>query len=486
MKSNVLIWKAVFAASIVILLLAQLVLNAGKTSAIALEEVASQLPEVDWWPMFQHDPVHSGYSDTTAPNDSETRFIVSYTSSHTGCASPIVVNGKLIVPGGSAAGGYNYSLYSINASSGKLLWRSALSFFSDATPAASGDRVVIPSSDGYLYCFDIADGVLIWKYRVSDGGYGNLPSPVIVDGIVFHAVGTTSVARERGQIYAISLSDMENATTPKLIWKRPLNSIATTSPAFSEGKILVGYTTWIDLTLSEGDSYVVSLNATNGAPIWSYLVEKVYYTLKSSPTIVDGEAFFGSYGIVYCLDESTGELLWKTELANTDIYASPAVAYGKLYVGTLSYKGPDVPAVFACLNSSTGELIWKHQMQMYPDNESPVSSPAVADRKVFVCAGHRIYAFNETNGNIIWSFETTDYSGECSPAVALDSVYVLDKDGYVYCFGPKPYFMITIDPAWICIVITVIVIALTGGIIIAKRRKPKVRKKAVIGSSRNV
>jgi len=451
MKSNGMIWRTVLAASVIIFLLAQLMVSNAKTSDFAFQsvtkDVASQSPEIDWWSMFQHDPAHTGYSYATTPNTSETRFIINYTRSHTSYASPIVVDSRLIIPGGSASGGYNYSLYSINASSGKLLWKSSLSFYSDATPAAFANRIVIPSSSApvgaYLYCFNSDDGTLVWKFRFAEGGYGNLPSPIIYNSVVFFASGTTGVAQERGYVAALSLFDMENSTTPKLIWKRSLNSIVTTSPAYSNGKILVGYTTYNELTSSEGDSYVVSLNATDGSPIWSYLVEKVYYTLHSSPTVVDGRVFFGSYGIVYALSEATGELLWKTELSNTDIYASPAVANGRLYVGTLSRRAPDVPAIFAALNAATGGLIWKRQMAI---DESPASSPAVADGKVFVSSGRRIYAFNETNGNVIWSFETTGYSGGCSPAVALDSVYVQDEDGYVYCFGPRLYYMITIDP----------------------------------------
>jgi outer membrane protein assembly factor BamB len=395
-------------------------------------------PDIDWWPMFQHDVAHTGYSSANAPDTGETRFIVNYTESHETYASPIIVADRLIIPGGYYS---NFSIYCVNATSGRFLWGASESFFSDATPAAYANRIVIPSSSapegGHLYCFDGDNGTLVWKFYFTEGGYGNLPSPIIHDGVVFFSSGTTGVSQQRGSMFALSLFDMENATTPKTIWKKSLNSIVTTSPAYSNGRILVGYTTYGESPSYEGDSYIASLNATDGSLVWSYLVEKVYYDLRSSPTVVDGKVFFGSYGIVYCLNESSGELLWKTELANTDIYASPAVAYGRLYVGTLSFKGsPDIPAVFACLNSSTGEIIWKHQLQMYPDDESPASSPAVADGKVFVCAGHHIYAFNETDGNVVWSFETTDYSGGCSPAVALDSVYVLDQDGYVYCFGP--------------------------------------------------
>lgn len=396
----------------------------------------------DDWSMFQNDYQHSGYSDGAAPNSSEIRFIVNYTTAHNTYSSPIVAGGRLIIAGG----GYNYSIYSINATSGEFLWRSSINFFTDATPAAFENRVVVPSSDGYLYCFDITDGTLIWKFRFSEGGYGNLPAPIIHNGLVFHAEGTTQFGKEGGHIYALSLFEMENATTPRLVWKKFLNSSVTSSPAYSNGKILLGYTTRSDPRAH----YVVSLNATDGRLIWSYLIGTEFYPIRSSPTVVGGRVYFGSNGYVYSLSESSGELLWKTQLSNTDIYASPAVANDKLYVGTLSRKNGivTVPAVFYALNVSNGEVVWDYQLDKLGASESasPASSPAVADGKVFVGAGHQIYAFNETNGEIVWSYETIGISGGCSPAVALEAVYICDQEGHVYSFGiPEFYRLIIIS-----------------------------------------
>jgi outer membrane protein assembly factor BamB len=392
--------------------------------------------------MFQHDVAHTGCSSSTAPDVAETRFIVNYTLGHQSYASPIVIADRLIIPGGYS----NFSIYCINATIGRLLWTASESFFSDATPATYANRIVIPSSSapagGYLYCFDSDNGTLVWKFYFTEGGYGNMPSPIIQDGVVFFSSGTTGVSQQRGNMFALSLFDMENVTTPKVIWKKSLNSIGTTSPAYSNGKILLGYTTYSESTSSVGDSYIVSLNATDGSLVWSYLVENVYYGLHSSPTVVDGKVFFGSYGTVYCLNESSGELLWNTVVGTTDIYASSAVADGKLFVGTLERKSPDVPAVFACLNASTGDLIWNNTLGY---DETLPSSPAVADGKVFVSSTRRLYAFNATNGDTVWSFQTIGVSS-AGPAVASGSVFLVDNKGYVYCFGPMLYFEITIDP----------------------------------------
>ena len=48
---------------------------------------------VDWWPMFRHDPNHTGYSTSTAPNTNNTIWI--YTTGGPVYSSPAVVDGKV-------------------------------------------------------------------------------------------------------------------------------------------------------------------------------------------------------------------------------------------------------------------------------------------------------------------------------------------------------------------------------------------------------
>jgi eukaryotic-like serine/threonine-protein kinase len=395
-------------------------------------EVQAQTSTADWWSMFQHDSTHRGYSTSSAPNTSETRFIVNYTISHNEYASPIVVDNRLIV-----AGGGNRSLYAIEATTGRFLWASTELFSTDATPAVSENRVVVPSSNGYLYCFSAIDGSLIWKYKICEGGYGNLPSPIIYNGMVFHAEGSTPSVRDGGYIYALSLFEMMNETAPKLIWKRFLNSSVTSSPAYSDGKIILNFSKKPLTSGGETKPFVVALDFTNGNLIWNM---SEIGGGRSSPTISNGRVCFGAYRDLVCVNESSGEVLW-TSTFRTDIYASPAISNNRVYVGTLAHRGPNIPAVFYCLNLTTGNIEWEYETGDY----TMPSSPCVADGKVFVCAGNRVFAFNGTEGNVVWTYETMAYSGS-SPIVVLDCVFVIDGGGYVYCFAPLVYYNLTINP----------------------------------------
>lgn len=87
------------------------------------------------------------------------------------------------------------------------------------------------------------------------------------------------------------------------------------------------------------------------------------------------------------MDADTGGLIWCYETKGS-VQSSPAVANGKVFVGSMDYN-------IYCLDGDNGDLIWS-----YGTGGSMYSSPAVADGKVFVgnallmCG--KIYCFEAT------------------------------------------------------------------------------------------
>jgi len=170
--------------------------------------------------------------------------------------------------------------------------------------------------------------------------------------------------------------------------------------------------------------------------IWSY---DTGYVVSSSPAVVGGKVFFGSWdNKIYCLDEDTGELIWSYE-TGSEVRSSPAVADGKVFFSSNDKK-------IYCLNADTGELIWS-----YESGSWLISSPAIADGKVFFTSAGTIYCLNEYTGELIWSYEIGySYQMSSSPAVADGKVFV-GSGGKIYCFGllpPTAYIdLISPDPA---------------------------------------
>jgi hypothetical protein len=184
------------------------------------------------------------------------------------------------------------------------------------------------------------------------------------------------------------------------------------------------------------------LDAVTGAFVWSYTTG---WNVESSPAVADGRVYIGSdefqsYGKVCCLNATTGAWIWEY-VTGAHFDASPAVANGRVYIGSMDKK-------MYCLDAATGASIWN-----FTAGGRFWSSPAVAGGRVYVGSDNnkvmahglwdvpgdnKLYCLDAATGAHVWSYTTGD-SVLSSPAVADGKVYVGSMDGKVYCFGwPSP------------------------------------------------
>jgi len=92
------------------------------------------------------------------------------------------------------------------------------------------------------------------------------------------------------------------------------------SPAVVNGVVYIG----------SGDGSVYALNATTGAPRWSYATGS---SVVSSPAVANGVVYIGSNdGKLYALSASYGSLMWSS-FTGAPVSSSPAVANGSVFVG---------------------------------------------------------------------------------------------------------------------------------------------------------
>jgi len=146
--------------------------------------------------------------------------------------------------------------------------------------------------------------------------------------------------------------------------------------------------------------------------------------LLSSPVIANGILYLASSDKVNIFNAQSGELVY-TYSTTAYIDSTPAVAKGMLY--TADSKGN----VF-CWNSNPNnpELKWT-----YPLGENVhLSSPAVAEGRVYIGGGKNLYALNAAKREFLWSYPS---GGEIqsSPVVANGKVYFGSADGNLYCLS---------------------------------------------------
>jgi outer membrane protein assembly factor BamB len=102
------------------------------------------------------------------------------------------------------SGGYNNSLFALNAEDRSLKWKASLAGVVFSSPIYSNGKVYVGCQDNKLYAFDTL-GILKWS--VSTDGNINKQSPIAADGNIY-------ISDSKG-IYAF------NADNGSLVWKFP-------------------------------------------------------------------------------------------------------------------------------------------------------------------------------------------------------------------------------------------------------------------------
>ncbi len=148
--------------------------------------------------------------------------------------------------------------------------------------------------------------------------------------------------------------------------------------------------------------------------------------IYSSPAVAGGVVYIGSRdNRIYALNASSGSHIWNFTTGG-DVDSSPAVAGGVVYFGSMDNK------VYA-LNASSGSHIWN-----FTTGSWAYSSPAVASGILYIGSlDRKIYALNASNGNHMWNYTTGGAGDEIysSPAVASGIVYIGSLDNRIYALN---------------------------------------------------
>ncbi|MBU7047059.1 MAG: PQQ-binding-like beta-propeller repeat protein [Theionarchaea archaeon] len=369
----------------------------------------STLPgNTDDWPMFQHDPQHSGYSSSPMP---EPLKEVWTNESHCMSTSGEVV---CIAISEDRACVINYACLSVlDVNTGSVIWSIQWPMVGANIPAIKNNNLFL-SDLSSISCFNADTGEEIWKHAVRLLAFTS--SPIAVDEYVITGGGSVwlvnppSSETERDQARAIYYKRRImclDAETGNIVWEFYLDDSASFSPAYFEGRV---YT-------NDGSNHIYCLDVQTGDLVWKKRIE----WNSSSHLSLDGERiFFGTSGGILCLKSETGEIIWRFECDNM-ISETPAVAYNKVFAG-------DRKGILYCLDAETGELIWKME------TGSTISSPIiVADKKVaFGTDDGTLYIVKGESGKIC---ESLDFdSGITGLALSDGKLFIGQHNGGVSCF----------------------------------------------------
>jgi outer membrane protein assembly factor BamB len=174
---------------------------------------------------------------------------------------------------------------------------------------------------------------------------------------------------------------------------------------------------------------ICAVDADDGTEVWNHTLP---LDIWASPTVVAGRLYVGDIaGNFVCLDAGNGAEVWNRSFENGEVYSSAMVHNGRVLVGT------GIGETLECLDATTGDTIWTFEA-----GEEVYSSAAVDGDRLYIHAWPHLWClpWDDPDGSgtvtpeeTIWSFETHDEQGGSSPVVAGDRVVVGSDVGKLFC-----------------------------------------------------
>jgi outer membrane protein assembly factor BamB len=425
---------------------------------------ALSIDAVAEWPMYQRDPAHTGYAVASRINAANVTNLNQAWGYQTGS----YVTGTPIVSGGMVyVGSWDGKMYALREADGSLVWSLATeqvatncdtTYGIDSTAAIVAGRLYFGTASCYLYSVDAATGNVIWRTQLADAsrGWHLWSSPLVFDGKIYVGLASSCDAPcVRGTIICLSAADGSELWRSYTAPEGSIGAGVWSSFAVDPQRRLV-YVASGNFCEGAEDTYgdsILAYNADTGTLAWHFKNEARNRDVENldfgaAPVLFDvggvpALALGSKDGYCYAVRRDTGELLWATPVTDgsgdTGIIASAAAANGKIYFGA---RVADGTGKLVALDQRLGQIVWEQ-----PQPVAVYGAAAVANGVVFIGGADGVLrAYDAESGAPLWSAQRGAMWGGVS--VTSDRVFVGSNDRSVYSFQlnaitPQPRASIT-------------------------------------------
>ncbi len=280
-------------------------------------------------------------------------------------------NGRIFVSTGFA------QMVALDAASGKVIWRQALSGPMRGAPTVFGGRIFVITVDNQTHCLAADDGRVLWSQQ-----------------------GTTEQAA----------------------------LLAGNSPAVDGNVVVVPY--------SSGEVY--ALRAENGAVLWQDSLTTLSRTqgaarltdIGGRPIIDRGRVYAVSHAdMLVSIDLRSGRRIWERDIGGIQ---SPWIAGDYLYLITNNNEAIAVEA-------KTGKIVWITQLKTWKDSEAKTgrivwAGPVLAnDRLIFGSSHGYLLTLSPYTGEVLGTLEASA-GVTIQPAIAGGTIYFFTDDADVVAY----------------------------------------------------
>ena len=179
-------------------------------------------------------------------------------------------------------------------------------------------------------------------------------------------------------------------------------------------------------------------NVSGYAPVTGNLLWKadVGCFINGGASIAGGRVYVanrigrsGTLGL-YCLNESTGEIIWHNPIGGSGGVSTPVISGDRLFVGSLTGD-------LYCVNALDGTTVWNRTIEPNLSWYGVGSCPLIYESTVFLntASDGALFAF-DLDGNELWNITTGNY-GRYPPTVAY-YISPAAHDGNIFFGGLGP------------------------------------------------
>lgn len=262
-------------------------------------------------------------------------------------------------------------------------------------------KIYATTGFGSVFCLNMTDGKEIWRQ--------DLDMPIRI-------APSINAGRILVQSFDNTLTALD-ADNGSILWKNQTESEATTlvggaTPAYSpENDVVIA-------AFSNGE--LQAYKASTGTPLWTDLLVSHKRTnslaqisaIKANPVIDGGKVFaIGYNSVLTAIDLRTGSRIWERETGGTN---QPWVAGNYLYVLTNDFD-------LLALNKNDGKIIWNTAIPKGDDSDAKNgvfgSGPVlVSDRLLVATSNGYIFSVSPYTGEIL-GYVSADEGIELAPIV---------------------------------------------------------------------
>lgn len=332
-----------------------------------------------------------------------------------------------------------------------IIWKAELPGKGGSTPIVWGDRIILTSAigegrdgeDGVL-CYDW-NGKVLWQVKLgtqSPGrharGTGSNPSAITDGKRIF-------VKFKSGTMAALDFDG-------KVLWKMNLQEKYVpyeyfwdfgTSPVLVNDKVVIA-------VMHEGHSYLLALDQTTGEVVWK--TDRNYTSGRETPqsyttplVVQEGNrtsiVVWGADRLT-AHDASTGKLIWAYDGFNPERRSAwRTIASPAYYQGIFMVPYGRGRFMAAMKNVSGGELDGKDFLWQKTDIGSDVATPVASDGVIYILGFNSvIWCLDIKTGNELWKTTLPGDGGVfySSPTLAGNKLYVCNDRGSVYVCEVSP------------------------------------------------